>query len=271
MSSVLSSSSSPSLSNITSSKSFRRASPAAWLCFLRSICSSMMAYILLTSLAILRRTPWRSAAANAGKKSDTLGPAASTDASSTMSLTSRAVPESRSAESMVRDRRPSAAACAAPPMSTDSPRAAWSDTRRTRPATASCRWNHVAASRCGEKSSAAPSRRSARHLRRGGRQSTERSQWPQARMESPMDRAAMSALCRWRISRAVSGEEATMDGAEAERHERAVTRGEAREGAVRQVVQLVEVADQRERPWAWWKAVTRIVEELEGIGGKDER
>lgn len=60
-------------------------------------------------------------------------------------------------------------------------------------------------------------------------------------------------------------------GAEAERHERRIVpRGEARHGAVREVVQLVEVADQRERQWAWRKAPARVVEELEGIGGEDD-
>jgi len=58
------------------------------------------------------------------------------------------------------------------------------------------------------------------------------------------------------------------DSAEAERHERAVPRGEARQGVVRHVVQLlVEVADQRERPWAWWETETaaRVTEELEDV------
>jgi hypothetical protein len=47
-----------------------------------------------------------------------------------------------------------------------------------------------------------------------------------------------------------------------------VPRGEARQGVVRHVVQLlVEVADQRERPWAWWETETaaRVTEELEDV------
>lgn len=61
-------------------------------------------------------------------------------------------------------------------------------------------------------------------------------------------------------------------GAKAERHERRpVARGEARQGAVREVVELVEVSDQRERPWARRKAPGRVVEELEDVGEDHEQ
>ena len=59
-----------------------------------------------------------------------------------------------------------------------------------------------------------------------------------------MDRAAMSALCH-------DGE----DGAEADRHERAVP---------------CRVRERCGRWSSWWNAVTRIVEKLEDVGGEDD-
>ncbi|KAJ1276873.1 hypothetical protein BS78_05G249600 [Paspalum vaginatum] len=176
----------------------------------------------LPSLAILRRTPWRLAAANAGKKSETLGPAASTDASSTTSLTSRAVPGSRSAENMgQRGRQPlrgEELGGAQPPQG--APLAARGQAEHAALAVAARA--HGVADGPGRDGGVVPLEDLAGRVRGQGD----------------------------------DGE----DGAEAERHERAVPRGEAREGAVRQ----------RERPWAWWKAAARIVEELEGIGGEDD-
>lgn len=63
------------------------------------------------------------------------------------------------------------------------------------------------------------------------------------------------------------------DRAEAERHDGAVAVSEAREGAVLLVAlpKGKEVADERlRRPWAGWKAAARIGEQLEDVQGEED-